>query len=475
MFILFKINDKIKLYYMVIKRGLCMNNDVNYFFNKINNVSLDMVDYDYVYSELICCCAKGIDNSNNMDILRIFSDLIDLDKKYIKMKDDYILITNDFRKKHFNRRVRLGIFNKIDNVIFNIDSLISFCNKKKIIFNGVLRKINMVLYLELEINNIDDSLLLINYINSKLVNNLYDVGSLFFSIDKVIISLDGEYSYVEILSKYLVDFIFKMKCIGDIVNYDNFKKYMLENYYKIDNEIEMDSFLRFNFKDIELSKFFRCLEQSTEIILYLFNGNNFDKFKSYFNKINKINYNKKYMIYDNFDGCRDIFIQLVTSMYLNYGEDYTKNNILKYRDTGMGDYITRKDDLRKKVISSKNFKIYLMSLSLDKEIDLVINKIKYEKKKIILEEVCKEIFFKYLDSNSINFSKLQVARSLIRMSYGDYSTITRFNDARKKAIDNIESNEVLDLIKMVLGIEKVLIEEELYELYADYIENLCIN
>ena len=115
-----------------------------------------------------------------------------------------------------------------------------------------------------------------------------------------------------------------------------------------------------------------------------------------------------------------------------------------------------------------------MNIDLEIEIDSIVNKVKYDKKKIILEEVCKEIFFKYLNSNSVNFSKIQIARSLIRMSYGDYSTITRTNDVRKKAIDNIESNEIIDLIKMSLGIDKVLVEDKLYELYADYIESLCI-
>ena len=144
-----------------------MNKDVNYFFNKINNVSLDKIDYDYIYNELICNNINDV--NDDKDILRIFSDMIDLDKKYIQMVNDYILITNDFKNKNnSNRKIRLGIFNRLENVIFNIDSLISFCNKKRIFFSGKLRKVNDVLYLELDINNIDDSLLLINYINSKL-------------------------------------------------------------------------------------------------------------------------------------------------------------------------------------------------------------------------------------------------------------------------------------------------------------------
>ena len=40
-----------------------MNKDVNYFFNKINNISLDKIDYDYIYSELIC------NNINDINLL----------------------------------------------------------------------------------------------------------------------------------------------------------------------------------------------------------------------------------------------------------------------------------------------------------------------------------------------------------------------------------------------------------------------
>ena len=174
------------------------------------------------------------------------------------------------------------------------------------------------------------------------------------------------------------------------------------------------------------------------------------------------------------DDCNDLFCELVSNMYFNYGEEYTKVNIIKYRDTGMVDYITRKDNLRRRVMASKNFMIFIMNINLSDEIDKIIDTIKFDKKKKVLENVCREIFKRYIDYDNKNYSKIQVARSLIRMSYGDYSIITRNNDIRKMAIDNISADEVLWLIKKSLGIDKVVREEELYELYAEYIESLCI-
>ena len=61
------------------------------------------------------------------------------------------------------------------------------------------------------------------------------------------------------------------------------------------------------------------------------------------------------------------------------------------------------------------------------------------------------------------------------MSYGDYSAITRSNDARKNAIENIDSIDIIRLIKYSLCIDTFVKEEELFELYAEYIERLCTN
>ena len=289
------------------------------------------------------------------------------------------------------------------------------------------------------------------------------------------VSLSGEYSYIEILAKYLDDFIYKMKSLNKNIDFNNLKSYILGNYYKIDNQIDMYKFLDFNFKNIEISKYFNSLDECTNLILYLFNGNDVDEYREYYRKLNRKNCKNKYLIYDSLDGCFDLFRELVICMYLNYGEEYTRDNIIKYRDTGMGDYITRKDNLRRKIMSSKNFMVFLLGINIDEEIERVIKEIKLEKKKKILENVCKEIFLTYIDNDNRSYSKIQIARSLIRISYGDYSTITRSNDARKMAIENIENDEVIWLIKSSLGIDRVVNEEELYELYADYIEDLCIS
>ena len=161
-------------------------------------------------------------------------------------------------------------------------------------------------------------------------------------------------------------------------------------------------------------------------------------------------------------------------MYLNYGEDYTRINLNNYLKTGNNEYITRKDDIRKRVISSNLFMIYLHQIPVDEKINQIIDSCKIEKKKKILEDACKETFKSCCNDLNKDSGKTQVAIGLIRMESGDYSGITRKNDARKIAIDNIKPNEVLGLIKSSLGIVYVRKVDELYELYANYIEKICI-
>lgn len=451
-----------------------MNKRIDEYLNKISKFSLDEIDYDYIYRELICYNNRNIDDCV-MDTLRVFTEMVNNDKKYINMDNDSLLISNTSGFVNGKRIIKLGIFNKLDNVIFNIDSIISYCNKKRISFFGKLNNYDNVGYLEINVSNIDDSMLLIDYINNKLGKNLYSVNPLFFSVGCVMVSLDSEYSYIEIMSSYLYRFIMDMKRFCLNVDYNNFKSYMLDNYYKIDNQIDMYRYVDFNTKGISLSKFFANLDEVTNMIMYLFNGNDIDEFKEYYCKLNRKNSKNvnKYLDYDNIDGCCCLFEELVLVMYLNYGEDYTRDNIIKYMNSGKVDYITRKNNLRRKIMAEKRFIIYLMSIDLDKKIDKIINNIKFEKKKKILEDVCKCVFLNYIDRN-VNYSKIQVARCLIRMSYGDYSTVTRCGNARKLAMDNIDSDEIVKLIKMTLEIDRVCVESELYELYADYIERLCV-
>ena len=98
-----------------------MNSKIDSFFKIISRDSFDKINYDYIYRELICYNNRKLEDSV-IDILRIFSDMMSNDYDYIKIDNDCILISNAFNSGNTSRCVRLGIFNKLDYVIYNIQN-----------------------------------------------------------------------------------------------------------------------------------------------------------------------------------------------------------------------------------------------------------------------------------------------------------------------------------------------------------------
>lgn len=454
------------------KRNICMEKKINEYLNYIGSKSLDVISCEDIYKELICYNSRKISESSKC-IEDIFENLSFDIRKYIKLQDQTIIISNNLDIDNSKKMIELGIFNKLTYITDNINKLIIFLNKKKIRFSAKLKIYDNVGYMSIVILDSDDALKVIDFVNCKLNKYIYNSNPLFFSYDNVMVSLYEEYSYIELLSKYLYNFILDMRKYEKEIDYNNFKDYMIDNYFKINNQIDMYKYLDFNSRNIKLSTFFANLDEITNIIIYLFNGRDFDDFKSFFHKLKKKKKNV-YENYDDFSECNELFKELIEKMFLNYGEEYARTNIINYLKTGNSDYITRKADIRNRVVSSSLFMIYLHNISIDEELDKIINSCKFEIKKKILEDVCKETFKNYCSENNKNFGKMQVAIGLIRMECGDYSVITRNNDARKIAIDNIKPNDVLGLIKSSLGIDYVRKVDELYELYANYIEKMCI-
>lgn len=450
-----------------------MNKKIDEYLNNIGTIPVDELTYEYIYNELICYNNRKIGNGiKNID--DIFSDIKQNKLESIELDEGKILISNVITCDNSKKMVELGIFNKLDKSSENISKLLDYLNKKKIKYRGKLKIYDNILYSTFVIEDIDDALKVVDFVNCKLNKNVNSVNPLFFSSGYVMISLNCEYSYIEILARYLYNFIIEMKRDNKNIDYNNFKNFMINHYFQITNQIDLYKYLEFNVRNIKLSTFFNDLEEITNIIVYLFNGNEIEEFKDYLHKLKRQKKNK-YENYDDLKECSKLFDELVSKMFLTYGEEETRNNLLNYMQTGESNYITRCDNLRKRVVSLKEFIVFLYNISFEEEFTKVTDKCKFEKKKKILEDICKETFKNYWSEDKKNYSKIQVARGLIRMEYGDYSAITRKNDARKLAIDNIKPEDVIELIKSSLGINYVRKEEELYELYADYIENLCIS
>ncbi len=184
------------------------------------------------------------------------------------------------------------------------------------------------------------------------------------------------------------------------------------------------------------------------------------------------------------DDTKDLLLEIINTMINKYGNLGAKNAILKYKKDKKIEYITREKDLRKKIKESTSFNNYIDSISTedleilinsktkeDQEQDIEINsKEKTIDKILLLEDISKETYKSALNSNADG--EKQVAISLIKLSNGQYEYITRSNDARTIAKENISSDEVEDLVKTTLENEGYIIENDIdmYYLYANRIK-----
>lgn len=439
--------------------------DMASFFDLID--LLKEYDYDKLYNKLI----YGNDIINNdIDALFLIYEKIDCGNKNII--DNKIIICEGLDNNKDNLLMELNFLVNLENTDNVISELIMYLKKRKIKYI-----INISLYnnlCDIKINLLDRDYLvkLVDYINDKLGKKIERINPLIFGDEKVGLSCLMDYSYNEILVMYIDKFLKSNKNI----NYNSFKKFILDYYFKITNQVSMDNFIEFNKKDILLSRFYKNIEVVTTLIVYLINEKDMEDYNDYFKKLKKEE-NKNvntYLEYDDLSYNVELFKELVISMCKKYGLEYCKNSMINYRDTGNKGYITRTNDLRKRVVDAKTFLIYLKTIDLDLEFKNIGEMLEFDNKKKILEDVCKETYMNCNDVDINNSGKIQVARTLIRISFGDYSSVTRCNNARKMAKENIKPDEVVKLIKETLNIDYVKKESTLYELYADYIMNLCL-
>lgn len=176
---------------------------------------------------------------------------------------------------------------------------------------------------------------------------------------------------------------------------------------------------------------------------------------------------------DNKD--KELLISIIEEMTKKYTLTEVKLSLFNYKKTNNISTITRENKLRDKVLLSKTFNDYIKALS-NEELNNLIDK--YKKEKIIpmsilsqtLDSICKQTYFSAIDEGYDG--QKQVAVGLIKLSYGDYSGITREGNSRVQAINNIKPEQVDSIIKYSLK-EKGFLNEsdkQIYLTYAEYID-----
>lgn len=174
----------------------------------------------------------------------------------------------------------------------------------------------------------------------------------------------------------------------------------------------------------------------------------------------------------------ELLVSIIKAMTAKYGVDDARAMINDFKRTNNPTYITRDNNLRTFVMSSSTFYGYMKGIS-EGELNGLIDRYANVSKKDNrignqLENICKSTYFSALEKGYD--PKKQVAVGLIRMGYGDYSYITRANNARNQA-KAIKPEEVAKMVRKSLEEKGFQIQDDrqIYLLYSDYIEYVCNN
>ena len=214
-----------------------MKEGTNYFFDFLSKISNISLDFNNIYDLLISSMSTEKDNKKNIKIQDIFEILsFDINKK---IEDKCILFFHDFDNCN-EKNIELSFFCNYENFKENIENFIKFLYKKKIKYCGRISIHESIICICISVSNIDDALKIINFVDNKL--NVYKVNSLLFSYNNVALSISNYYSYLEILTIYLMKFIESKKRMNEEIYFNDFRKYILDMSVKINNQVDMSNF-----------------------------------------------------------------------------------------------------------------------------------------------------------------------------------------------------------------------------------------
>lgn len=195
-------------------------------------------------------------------------------------------------------------------------------------------------------------------------------------------------------------------------------------------------------------------------------------------------YSEQSLLEDNENNER-LLIAIAETMVKKYGLEKAFYYINAYRESFNVNCITRDNDLRNKVATSKTFHVYMASMSKEDLLEFLKSHSKNNEqvaseandkeneKEMILEEACKLTYTSAVEKNYDG--KKQVLSALIQASAGDYNYFTRTSNARETVQNNISPLEIEKLAKKTLEKKGYMIKQrrDIYLFYPTYIEYLC--
>lgn len=396
--------------------------------------------------------------------------------------------------------IKLYIPLKKENIEYSIKKIFEFINENDIAHVSKLATDVRVDDLVVRVGNKEDAEKIINYINNnkEITENMYNPNPFCINEGNVGLAMDRRLSYNDIVSRYVYYYLKEEVNNKNIASYDGFKQFVTKNLAQLKSKENLAEQIK-KYTQTEhlenLPLFLQNFEEITVLILKNLEGQSKEELYEYFYTINTPEYNEqKKAEYSDFEYKKMnlensmLLKEIIIVMYKKYGEYITRNNLKSYKEKGGIEKITKTNNLRERVEQSKTFRTYINYIDLDKEIDILMsqNNLNQENinktednlsKETLLEMICKETYLTCQTKEREYMGKEQVATALVSMKFSNYRYITRTNNARKIAEENIKPQEVEEIMKNTLEKNGYIIENEidLYHLYATHIEYICNN
>lgn len=433
------------------------------------------IDIDYIYSYL-----NNYEIDNNIDITYTLNKINNNKYNKINLLDNSLeVISNDYV---MDNTIIMNLTIKEKNIVNIIDKIIKYLDKEKIQYKITISNKLINNNVNINLTNKLDIFKLSEYINKKInKEDLYKVNPLYINDSKISYNLSTKLSYNYITAYYIYLFLNEIKD-KHIVTSNEFYSFMLKHSQNINECHDLSNYLELN-KEKNNIDYLIDFEIITNELFEVIKRGTLENIFELNDLYNNIEYKDK--LIDKYKSFNDISLnetllnKIIIAMITKYGYQYTLNSLLEFSKSYNVNLITRTNNLRSEVINSTSFITYLNTISIKDKVDIINEDLDIKEEDLtsdlILENICKETYLSCQNEEKKYSGKIQVARSLIRLTYGDYSGITRTNNARKIAKEKLLPEEIEEIIKISLEKNGYIIESEsdLYELYATHISHIC--
>ena len=432
------------------------------------------------------------------DLSQVFDSLIEANKNNPQM-DVFVAYnwpyfcqfkSSEAYRAHDMNPIKIYIPLKKSNMQASVQKIFDFINQNNIHHCSKLARETRIDDLVIRVFSKEDADKIITFVNNdnELKRNMYESNPFTIADGKVGLAMDRIVSYNDTVAKYIHTYIKKVNENSQIASITGFKNFLQENLKQMKEKGDLSLQISMcSGKDFQrLPMYLQTIEEVTELLIKVVEGKAKDALFDEFDRVNNPNYiEEQQRNYQQFDyvemqnNNRALLSTAYTIMASKYGTGRAISNLMKYKNTGDLNFITRDFDLRTKIEDATSFRTYLNTFDLEKYLNSLSQPKQQQEpeasKETILEEVCKSTYIACQTPERDYCGKTQVARALICMMGGDFNCITRTDNARNIAKKNIHPLEIRKIVKKTLEENGYIIENEadLYELYATHIEHVC--